>query len=55
MSKDNWQNFISMYTSYKFLKEAGMESDLYWFDGEANKIYFKTEEECLSLMKIWRK
>lgn len=54
MSHNNWCSFMNMYTSYKALKEAGIDTELYWFDGDANKIVFETEEECLSLMKAWR-
>lgn len=54
MSHNNWYSFMNMYLSYKALTNAGLEAELYWFDGEANKIIFKTEDECLSLMKTWR-
>lgn len=54
MSHNNWCGFVNMYVSYKALKEAGIETELYWYDGKANKIIFETEEECLSLMKAWR-
>ena len=54
MSHNNWCGFINMYSSYKLLKDAGIETELYWYDGNANKITFETEEECLSLIKAWR-
>lgn len=54
MSPNNWYGFVNMYTSYKALKDMGIETELYWFDGEANQIIFNTEEECLALMKTWR-
>ena len=54
MSHNNWCSFMNMYNSYKALTAAGIEAELYWFDGDANMITFETEEECLSLMKAWR-
>ena len=55
MSHNNWCSFMNMYNSYKVLKDAGYEDiELCWFDGDADEIEFKSEDDCLRLMKLWR-
>lgn len=54
LSHENWNGFMDMYNSYKALKENQIDTYLYWFDGEANKIIFENEKDCLNLMKAWR-